>query len=66
MENRQLILPAVEETIKEKERVFQELNKIKNLKIWRSDANFIYCRLKENGNYENHQNILNQLKEKIF
>ncbi|WP_324282415.1 histidinol-phosphate transaminase [Cyanobacterium aponinum UTEX 3221] len=64
MENSQLILPAVEETIKEKERVFQELNKIKNLKIWRSDANFIYCRLKENGNDENHQNILNQLKEK--
>lgn len=64
MENRHLILPAVTETMREKDRVFQELSKINQLKVWRSDANFIYCRLAENANYDNHQNILNQLKEK--
>lgn len=64
LENRQLILAAVTEIMREKERVFQELSKINELKIWPSDANFIYCRLAENANYENHQNILNQLKEK--
>lgn len=64
LENRQLILAAVTEIMREKERVFQELSKINELKIWPSDANFIYGRLAESPNYENHQNILNQLKEK--
>lgn len=64
LENRQLILPAVREIMREKERVFQELSKINQLKIWRSDANFIYCRLAKKSSDENHQKILNQLKEK--
>ncbi|MBL1210544.1 histidinol-phosphate transaminase [Geminocystis sp. GBBB08] len=67
LENREIILPAVKELMIEKERVYQELVKNPLLKVWHSDANFIYLRLRKNPSQENHHAIMKQLKqEKII
>ena len=64
LENRHLILPAVQEVMIEKERVYEALKGYSQFKVWNSDANFVYLRLADNPNQENHDRILHQLKEK--
>ena len=63
LENRSLILPAVEEIMSQKDYVYKELASLPQFKIWCSDANFIYIRLADNPTTENHQNILVKLRE---
>ena len=47
LQQRQLLLPLVEQTIKERERVYGILQADKRFKVWSSQANFIYLRLAE-------------------
>lgn len=63
LENRALILPAVQELMKEKDRVYQVLSQNKKFKVWQSDANFIYLRLKENPTSERHDQIRQKLQQ---
>ncbi len=62
LKNRELILPSVQEIMTEKQRVYENLNQNKKLQVWVSSANFIYLRLKNNSNAENHDQLMNQLK----
>ncbi|MGI0483429.1 histidinol-phosphate transaminase [Geminocystis sp. CENA526] len=64
LQHRDLILPAVKDVMEEKERVYQALVNNPLLKVWRSDANFIYLRLAQNPSNENHDRIMAQLKQK--
>ncbi len=64
LENRHLILPAVGDIMKEKERVYNVLKGLEQFKVWHSDGNFIYLRSANNPSTQNHNNILDQLKEK--
>ena len=45
VEKRQLLLPLVGETITERERVYNALQSNSKLKVWKSQANFLYLRL---------------------
>lgn len=62
LQHRDLILPAVKDVMKEKERIYQGLISNPLWKVWHSDANFIYLRLAQNPSNENHQRIMAQLK----
>ena len=64
LENRNLILPAVEEVIKEKQRVYEALKADSRFKVWKSDANFIYLRFADNPTPEKYDRLLAQLREK--
>ncbi len=44
LEQRQLLLPLVRETIRERERVYSTLQKNDHFHIWQSQANFLYLR----------------------
>jgi histidinol-phosphate aminotransferase len=39
------LLSTISETISERDRLFTALTKLRNLQIWRSDANFLYARI---------------------
>jgi histidinol-phosphate aminotransferase len=41
----QSLLSTISETIEERDRLFQSLSEIGKLKVWQSDANFIYARI---------------------
>ena len=58
IENRSSILPSTQEVMAQKNYVYEKLSSSSALKVWRSDANFIYLRLADNPSSENHQNIL--------
>ena len=45
LQQRQLLLPLVDRTIAERERVYEVLQADKRFKVWSSQANFIYLRL---------------------
>jgi histidinol-phosphate aminotransferase len=64
LKNRRLILPAVQEVMKEKELVYNALKGFSQLNLWKSDANFIYLRLSHSDSLLTHENILQQLKQK--
>ncbi|MEO0836409.1 MAG: histidinol-phosphate transaminase, partial [Cyanobacteria bacterium J06642_3] len=57
LENRQLLLPLVTQTIKERERVNTILQQDSKFKVWQSQANFIYLRL-NNVKHSNHDHAL--------
>ena len=63
LKNRSLILPAVKEVMVEQQLLYEQLQSLPQLKVWRSDGNFIYVRLADNPNAEAHQNILLKLRE---
>lgn len=63
LQHRDLILPAVKDVMKEKERVYQVLVNHPLFKVWRSDANFIYLRLAKDSTGENLDRIMAQLKQ---
>jgi histidinol-phosphate aminotransferase len=44
--HRQLLLATIPETISERDRLFTALSKINKLQVWRSDANFLYARIR--------------------
>ncbi|RMF24709.1 MAG: histidinol-phosphate transaminase [Cyanobacteria bacterium J083] len=45
LQNRQEILPTVKEILAERDKLFAKLAAHPQIKVWRSDANFIYLRL---------------------
>ncbi len=45
LQQRQLLLPLVEETIQERERIYSILSQDSKFKVWQSQANFLYLRL---------------------
>jgi histidinol-phosphate aminotransferase len=50
LQHRQSLLATIPETIDQRNRLFQVLTEINKLQVWRSDANFIYARIKEVSN----------------
>lgn len=62
LQQRQLLLPLVTETLQERERVYSTLQKNNNLQVWQSQANFLYLRpQKATGD----RDILAQITEKL-
>ena len=47
LQQRQLLLPLVEKTIAERKRVYKTLQNNSKLKVWDSQANFLYLRLQD-------------------
>lgn len=45
LQHRQSLLAVIPELISERDRLFVALTKIDDLKVWRSDANFLYVRM---------------------
>lgn len=64
LENRDLILPFVNNIIAEKERLYNIFKEDLRLKVWSSDANFIYLQLTDNSTDENLNKIMKQLEKK--
>jgi histidinol-phosphate aminotransferase len=59
LHHRPQILATIEETLQEREKLYQALVSLDSLQVWKSAANFIYLRLKE-GNYTQ---VLQTLKQ---
>jgi histidinol-phosphate aminotransferase len=65
LDNRQNLLTVIPEIVAERTRLINALTENKQLKIWRSDANFIYIRLTDEQNSDQALNqIMQQLKTK--
>ncbi|MFM6355791.1 MAG: histidinol-phosphate transaminase [Planktothrix sp.] len=65
LNHRQELLTVIPEILGERDRLINALAQNKNLKIWRSDANFIYLRLTDERNSESAlSEIMEQLKSK--
>ena len=64
LNQRQVLLPLVEETIDEKKRVYSLLNQHKKIKVWQSNANFLYLRL-NSILPEQHENKLAEITSKL-
>jgi histidinol-phosphate aminotransferase len=47
LQHRQSLLATISETASERDRLFTALSNIDKLQVWRSDANFIYARIRE-------------------
>ena len=52
LQQRQLLLPLVRQTIEERERIYQILQQSDRLKVWQSQANFLYLRPQNSDNLE--------------
>ncbi|MEM8722869.1 MAG: histidinol-phosphate transaminase [Cyanobacteria bacterium P01_G01_bin.39] len=64
LENRQLLLPLVTQTIKERERVNTILQQDSKFKVWQSQANFIYLRLNDVA-HNNHDHALAKITKDL-
>lgn len=64
LEQRQLILPLVTETIKERERVWSILKQSSKLRVWQSQANFLYLRLGD-MTVDNQEVVLAEIVSKL-
>ena len=65
LQQRKLILPLVLETIEERKRIYSILQKNSHIRVWQSDANFLYLRLQSVGNKKQTEifaNITKSLK----
>ncbi len=65
LEQRQLLFPLVNQTIAERERIYPLIQANCKLKVWQSQANFLYLRLQDLGNDNSEDalaNIVKQLK----
>jgi histidinol-phosphate aminotransferase len=60
LQQRQLLLPLVQETIEERKRIYAILVKNSTLKVWQSQANFLYLRL-QNVTGNNQESLLAQI-----
>ena len=63
LNNRQLILPAINQTLEERDNLFNTLSKYPTIQVWKSSANFIYLRLQNSSGNLNEK--LNQLTQKL-
>ena len=52
LQQRKLLLPLVDRTIAERERVYQILQADKHFKVWSSQANFLYLRLADTNSQQ--------------
>ncbi len=66
IQNRDLILPIINNILAERARVYQKLTQFSALKVWKSNANFIYARLNFNveESAQKHQELVEKLKLK--
>jgi histidinol-phosphate aminotransferase len=64
LQQRDLLLPLVIETIQERERVWSILQKNHNLKVWQSQANFLYIR-PQNTTPDNQEQVLAAMTQKL-
>ncbi|MGL4881731.1 MAG: histidinol-phosphate transaminase [Waterburya sp.] len=64
LQQRDLLLPLVIETIQERERVCSILQKNHNLKVWQSQANFLYLR-PQNTTPDNQEQVLAAMTQKL-
>ncbi|MGL5943870.1 MAG: histidinol-phosphate transaminase [Waterburya sp.] len=64
LQQRNLLLPLVIETIQERERVWSILQKNHNLKVWQSQANFLYLR-PQNTPPDNQEQVLAAITQKL-
>lgn len=62
LNNRQDLLTVIPEVLAERTRLIKALAEHKQLKIWRSDANFIYIRL---ADAQNSDQALNQIMQQL-
>ncbi|MGB5632316.1 MAG: histidinol-phosphate transaminase [Waterburya sp.] len=65
LEQRQLLFPLVNQTIAERERIYPLIQANCKLKVWQSQANFLYLRLQDLGKDNSEDilaNIVKQLK----
>lgn len=62
LQQRQLLLPLVTQTIAERERVYPLLQQQDTFKVWPSQANFLYLRLQ---NARQDENTLAQITQKL-
>lgn len=63
LENEDLILPSVNKIIRERERLYNILKQDSRLKVWQSDANFIYLQLAQNCTSLKLNQIIQNLKK---
>lgn len=64
LEQRELLLPLVIETIAERKRFYSILKQQDSIKVWQSDANFLYLRL--NSVFpEHHENTLAKITSQL-
>ena len=64
LQQRKLLLPLVKETIAERKRVYSALQKISHIKVWQSDANFLYLRLNNISN-DNQNSLLAKVTKSL-
>lgn len=64
LEQRQLLLPLVTQTIAERERIYPLLQQQGAFKVWQSQANFLYLRLQNIPEHE-HEAALAQITQKL-
>jgi len=65
LDQRQILLPLVTQTIAERERIYPLIQANSKFKVWQSQANFLYLRLQDTGNdnpEDTLKNITQQLK----
>ena len=60
LQQRKLLLPLVDRTIEERKRIYVALQKNSYIRVWQSDANFLYLRLKNVDN-DNCESILAEI-----
>ena len=64
LEQRQLLLPLVTQTIAERERIYPILQANTKLKVWQSQANFFYLRLQD-PSQDNPEDVLANITEQL-
>ena len=64
LQQRQLLLPLVTQIIAERERIYPLLQQQGGFKVWQSQANFLYLRLKNVPEHE-HEAALTQITQKL-
>ena len=64
LQQRQLLLPLVTQTIEERERIYPLLQQQGAFKVWQSQANFLYLRLQNIPEHE-HEAALAQITQKL-
>ena len=63
LQQRQLLLPLVRQTIEERERIYQILQQSDRFKVWQSQANFLYLRPHSDNSEAAMEKIFKHLKQ---
>lgn len=64
LQQRQLLLPLVDKTIAERERIYPILQANDTFRVWQSQANFIYLRLKNIAS-DRHESALTEITKSL-